>query len=320
LIILLRKADKSMDKLKAMSVFVAIVDQGGLSKAAEQIGRSPAAVVRTLAELEAHLGVRLLNRSTRRISLTDDGREYLLHCRKIVADVEAAELSIDLRRETISGKLTLTAPVTFGRLHLAPLINAYLSQHPQVNIELILLDRVVDIIEEGFDLALRIGHLSDSSLVAKRAGQVSGVVLASPYALKRFGPLEHPSDLSHWPTINETAFGREWLFFESGKTTVQVHNPRLTTNQIDVALNAAKEGLGAVKLLSYQAFEAIQSGQLVRVLSDFEQPPVPVQFVYPHSRLLSPRVRNFLNWVVPKLEAALLDMDSELSAGCLKNG
>ena len=297
-----------MDKLKAMSVFVAIVDQSGLSKAAEQIGRSPAAVVRTLAELEAHLGVRLLNRSTRRISLTDDGREYLLHCRKIVADVEAAELSIDLRRETISGKLTLTAPVTFGRLHLAPLINAYLAQHPQVNIELILLDRVVDIIEEGFDLALRIGHLSDSSLVAKRVGEVSAVVLASPKALDHFGPLKHPSDLNDWPTINEIAFGREWHFSESGKTTVQVHHPRLTTNQIDVALNAAIDGLGAVKLLSYQAFDAIESGLLVRVLTEFEQTPIPVQFVYPHSRLLSPRVRNFLNWIVPKIEEPLKRM------------
>jgi DNA-binding transcriptional LysR family regulator len=297
-----------MDKLKAMSVFVAIVDHGGLSKAAEHLGRSPAAIVRTLGELESHLGVRLLNRSTRRIALTDDGREYLLHCRKIVADVEAAELSIDLRRETISGKLTLTAPVTFGRLHLAPLVNAYLAQHPHVQIELILLDRVVDIIEEGFDVALRIGHLSDSSLIAKRAGEVSAVVVASPNALERYGPLVHPSDLKAWPTINETAFGREWLFAESGKTTVQVHHPRLTTNQIDVALNAAKEGLGAVKLLSYQAFDAIQSGELIRVLSEFEQPPLPVQFVYPHSRLLSPRVRNFLNWVVPRIEDQLKKM------------
>ena len=301
-----------MDKLKAMSVFVAIVDQGGLSKAAEHIGRSPAAVVRTLAELESHLGVRLMNRSTRRISLTDDGREYLLHCRKILSDVEAAEFSIDVRRQSVSGKLTMTAPVTFGRLHMAPLMQAYLKAHPELQIELILLDRVVDIIEEGFDLALRIGHLADSSLVAKRVGQVRSVVLASPEAIQSFGPLEHPADLHTWPTIIDSAYSESWQFQEAGKTLVQTLKPRVFTNQIDVALNCAIEGLGAVKLLSYQACSAVQTGQLRRVLADYEQPPIPVQFVYPHTRLLSPRVRDFINWAAPQLEKVLGNIDHVL--------
>lgn len=301
-----------MDKLKAMSVFVAIVDQGGLSKAAEHIGRSPAAVVRTLAELEAYLGVRLMNRSTRRISLTDDGREYLLHCRKILSDVEAAEFSIDVRRQSVSGKLTMTAPVTFGRLHMAPLMQAYLKAHPELQIELILLDRVVDIIEEGFDLALRIGHLADSSLVAKRVGQVRSVVLASPEAIQSFGLLEHPADLHTWPTIIDSAYSENWQFQETGKTLVQTLKPRVFTNQIDVALNCAIEGLGAVKLLSYQACSAVQTGQLQRVLADYEQPPIPVQFVYPHTRLLSPRVRDFINWAAPQLEKMLGNIDHVL--------
>lgn len=301
-----------MDKLKAMSVFVAIVDQGGLSKAAEHIGRSPAAVVRTLAELESHLGVRLMNRSTRRISLTDDGREYLLHCRKILSDVEAAEFSIDVRRQSVSGKLTMTAPVTFGRLHMAPLIQAYLKAHPELQIELILLDRVVDIIEEGFDLALRIGHLADSSLVAKRVGQVRSVVLASPEAIASFGPLAHPTDLHAWPTIIDSAYSESWQFQEAGKTLVQTLKPRVFTNQIDVALNCAIDGLGAVKLLSYQACNAVQTCQLQRVLTDYEQPPIPVQFVYPHTRLLSPRVRDFINWAAPQLEKILAGIDNVL--------
>lgn len=299
-----------MDKLKAMEVFVAIVDQGGLSKAADHIGRSPAAVVRTLAALEAHLGVRLMNRSTRRVSLTDDGREYLLHCRKILSDVEAAEFSIDVRRQSVSGKLTMTAPVTFGRLHMAPLVREYLKLHPQLEIELTLLDRVVDIIEEGFDLALRIGHLADSSLIAKRVGRVRPVVLASPDAIESFGQLAHPSDLYLWPSIINSAFSENWYFQEAGKTLVQTLKTRVSTNQIDVALDCAVDGLGAVKLLSYQAFDAVQSGQLQRVLAEFEQPPIPVQFVYPHTRLLSPRVRDFLNWAAPKLENTLSDIDS----------
>ncbi len=299
-----------MDKLKAMAVFVAIVDQGGLSKAAEHIGRSPAAVVRTLAELEAHLGVRLMNRTTRRISLTDDGREYLLHCRKILSDVEAAEFSIDVRRQSVSGKLSITAPVTFGRLHVAPLVREYLKIHPELQIELTLLDRVVDIIEEGFDLALRIGHLVDSSLIAKRVGQVRSVVVASSDAIQSFGQLERPSDLHQWPTIINSAFGDSWQFQEAGKTLVQTLKTRVTTNQVDVALGCAVDGLGAARLLSYQAFGAIQSGKLQRVLAEFEQSPIPVQFVYPHSRLLSPRVRYFLNWAAPNLERTLSEMDS----------
>jgi DNA-binding transcriptional LysR family regulator len=302
-----------MDKLKAMSVFVSIVDKGGLSKAADHLGRSPAAIVRTLSELEDYLGIRLLNRSTRRIALTDDGRDYLLHCRKILADVEAAEFSIDVRRKTVTGRLTLTAPVTFGRLHLAPLIQCYMKTHPNLQIELILLDRVVDIIEEGYDLALRIGLQSDSSMIAKRVGQVRSIVLASPDAIEEFGPLNQPSDLNHWPIINDTAFGESWSFQEGNKTVVQTLRHRLTTNQIDVALSSAIEGLGAVRLLSYQAFDALQSGQLIRVLSSFELAAVPVQFLYPHSRLISPRVRDFLNWIAPKLEERLSTIDIALT-------
>lgn len=145
-----------MDKLKAMSTFVAIVDQGSLSAAADKLDRSPAAVVRTLASLEQHLGVRLLNRSTRRIALTDEGREYLDHCRRILADIQTAEFQLDSRRADPAGKLTITAPVTFGRLHIAPLLNQWLKQNPAMSAELILLDRIVDVIEEGFDLALRV--------------------------------------------------------------------------------------------------------------------------------------------------------------------
>jgi DNA-binding transcriptional LysR family regulator len=203
-----------MDKLKAMSVFVSIVDKGGLSKAADHLGRSPAAIVRTLSELEDYLGIRLLNRSTRRIALTDDGRDYLLHCRKILADVEAAEFSIDVRRKTVTGRLTLTAPVTFGRLHLAPLIQCYMKTHPNLQIELILLDRVVDIIEEGYDLALRIGLQSDSSMIAKRVGQVRSIDKASTLknSARILGLLEQHLSQHDWLALNRPTLGECAVF------------------------------------------------------------------------------------------------------------
>lgn len=297
-----------MDKFKAMSTFVAIVDQGSLSAAADSLNRSPAAIVRTLATLEQHLGARLLNRSTRRIALTDEGREYLQHCRRILSDIEAAELQLDSRRSEPAGKLSITAPVMFGRLYIAPLLNQWLKQNPAMSAELTLLDRIVDVIGEGFDLALRIGHLADSSLVARQVGSTPYLLCASPEFIERRGEPTHPEQLPDWPTVCFAPAGEVWQFQVEGELWEQRIAPVVSANQVDTGLAAARDGLGICRVLGYQAQQDIERGTLVPLLTEYNAPPLPIQFVFPHSRLLSSRVRQFLDAVVEPLQESLRAM------------
>lgn len=301
-----------MNKLKAMNTFVTIVDKGSLSSAAEKLNRSPAAVVRALAELEKHLGVRLLNRSTRRIALTEEGREYVKHCRQILTDVQTAELALGSQNINPVGKLSITAPVTFGRLHMAPLLARWLKQFPKMEVELTLLDRVTDLIEEGFDLALRIGHLEDSSLITKHLGTTQTITCASPALIQRLGLPEKPSDLEAWPAIMFSQNGERWKFEYRGKTFSQKMHPIFTTNDVDTALSLSINGLGVASVMHYQAKYALESGDLVPLLTDYALPPIPVQFVYPHSRLVSTRVRRFLDWSSLEMKSCLLDSESKL--------
>lgn len=294
-----------MDKLKAMSTFVAIVDQGNLSAAADELNRSPAAVVRTLASLEQHLGVRLLNRSTRRIALTNEGREYLQHCRRILSEIQAAEFQLDSRRTDPAGKLSITAPVMFGRMHIAPLLNQWLKQNPSMSAELTLLDRVVDVIEEGFDLALRIGHLADTSLVARPIGSTPYVLCASPALIEQRGEPSHPEQLSEWPTVSFASRREVWRFQVDGDIWEQRINPVISANQVDIGLAAARDSLGICRVLGYQAQQDFEHGTLVPVLTEYNPPAMPVQFVFPHRRLLSPRVRQFLDVVIGPLQEIL---------------
>lgn len=294
-----------MDKLRAMATFVAIVDNGSLTSAAEQLDRSSSAVVRTLAELEKLLGVRLLNRSTRQLSLTDEGRDYLMHCRHILQEVDNIEHLLESRRASPAGKLRITAPVMFGRLHLAPLLNQWLMDNPGMNAELTLLDRTVDLIEEGFDLALRIGQLADSSMVAKPLGVVRTQLVASPDFIQTHGRLNHPDQLAELPVLAFAPEGRQWRFEAFGESLYVRVQPVLVSNQIDSLLEAAKRGLGIARVISYQSQADIQSGELVSLLEDYLPEDIPVQFLYPHSRLLSPRVRGFLEVLSPKLTALL---------------
>jgi DNA-binding transcriptional LysR family regulator len=300
-----------MDKLKAMATFVAIVEHGSLSAAADVQNRSPASVVRTLADLESHLGVRLLNRSTRRIALTDEGQDYLLRCRRILAEVEEAEFLLDARKTTPSGRLAITAPVMFGRLHMAPLVSRWLAEHPGMSADLVLLDRVVDIIEEGFDLALRIGHLADSSLIAMPVGVSRSLICASPDLLKRLGQPQKPQDIAGWPAIVFGPQGKLWPFRQQSLEMSAV----LTSNQIDVVLSAAISGLGVARVMSYQAQAAINAGLLIPLLVEHGMPPFPVQFVYPHNRLLSPRVRHFLDFAALELRVLLAAQEAGQQAG-----
>src|SRR5689334_4793654 len=241
-----------MDRLRAMQVFVQIVDAGTLAAAADQLGVSAPSVVRTLAALERSLGVRLLNRTTRKSSLSDEGREYYERCRQLLADIDAAEGALRSRKAKPKGRLRVTAPVAFGQLRVAPVITNFLRRYPGVEVELLLLDRVVDLVDEGVDAAIRIAHLPESSLVAMQVGTARRVVCASAGYLKRAGVPQTPADLASHACIVFTgiAFNNEWAF--SGKPAQVSVRPLLRTNQFNVAIDAIANGLGCGQFLSYQ--------------------------------------------------------------------
>ena len=290
-----------MDRLRAMEVFVRIVESGSLAAAADSLHVSAPSVVRTLAALERSLGVRLLNRTTRRSSLSDEGREYYERCKRILAEVDAADAALRSRRAEPRGRLRLTAPITFGRMRVAPVVTAFLARHPGVEIELLLLDRVVDLVEEGVDAAIRIAHLPESSLVAMQVGLTHRVVCAAPAYLRRKGIPNTPADLAahHCIVFTGLAAGNEWTF--AGKPAQVPVHPALRTNQFDVAVDAVVQGLGCGQFLSYQVDAHLAERKLIRILEAFEPPAVPVQIVYPHTRFLSPNVRAFVDFAVPRL-------------------
>jgi DNA-binding transcriptional LysR family regulator len=294
----------SMDRFRAMEVFVRIVDCGTLAAAADKLGVSAPSVVRTLAALERSLGVRLLNRTTRRSSLSDEGREYYERCRQVLAEIEAADAAMRSRRVKPKGRLRLTAPVALGQLRVAPVVTAFLARHPGVEVELLLLDRVVDLVEEGMDAAIRIAHLPESSLVAMQVGATRRVVCAAPAYLQRAGTLQTPSDLAGHSCIVFTglAANNEWTF--SGKPSQVSVRPLLRTNQVNVAIDAIVEGLGCGQFLCYQVEALVAARKARYVLEAFEPPAVPIQIVYPHARFLSPNVRAFIDFAVPRLRGS----------------
>ncbi len=291
-----------MDKLRAMEVFVSIVEAGSLTAAADLLNMSVPSVVRSLAALEREVGVRLMNRTTRRSSLSDEGREYYERCRRVLAEVEAADAALSARRVEPKGRLRLTAPVTYGRMHIAPVVTDFITKYPGVEVELILLDRVVDLVEEGIDAGVRIAQLAESSLVAVQVGETRRVVCAAPAYLKAAGQIKTPSQLSSHRCLVFTglAANSEWSF--GGKPPLRVPvRALLRTNQLDVALEACLKGLGCGQFLCYQVEELFTARKLKRVLAEFEPPPVPIQIVYPHARLLSPNVRAFVDFAVMRL-------------------
>lgn len=295
-----------MDRLKAMATFVRIVETGSLSAAADALGQSAASVVRSLAALEKHLGVRLLNRNTRRLALTDEGAEYLAWSRRMLAEFDTLEQRFEARQQDPGGLLRLTAPVAFGQRHVAPLVNEFLRAHPGMQVELTLLDRTVDLLEEGLDLAIRIGHLPDSSMTAITLGATRHVVCVHP-GLLQAGPIEHPATLRERDCIVFAQHGPCWAFLEQGQALSVEVSAKLLLNQVEVARAASIEGMGVVRLLHYQVADALADERLVRLLRAFETPDVPIQMVYPHSRLLSPRVRRFIDWAAPRLKASIPD-------------
>ena len=286
-----------MDRLAAMRTFVEIVDQGSLTAAAETLGRSQPAIVRTLAALEAHLGARLLRRTTRRMSLTPEGRDYLDRCRRILADIEDAESAVGEDESEPRGDLRITAPLQFGQLHVVPALADFLASYEKVQLDLLLVDRVVDLVDEGIDLALRIGPLADSSMIAIRVGELRRVVCASPALLDQTGVPEHPHALSELPCIRQQNLSQRsaWQFREAGRDFTLKVDGRFGCNQIAAAATACAEGVGFGQFLSYQVHQLISEKKLRRVLSAYEPEPLPVHLVYPGGRLVSARLRALIN-------------------------
>jgi DNA-binding transcriptional LysR family regulator len=288
-----------MDRIDAMQAFVAVVDLKGFAPAARKLGLSPPAVTRLIAALEHRLGARLLQRTTRQAALTDVGSRYLERARRILADVEEAEASVEGERTTPSGRLVVSAPIGFGRLHVSPVMTAYLARYPEVSGELRLSDRMINLVEDGVDLAVRIGHLADSSLVARHVGEMRRIVVGSSAYLRARGEPKTPAAITSHQTIQfgATTAPPDWRFVEDGREIRVTCTPRFATNSADAAIQYAEQGGGLTRVLAYQAADAIKRGRLRVVLEKFEQPALPIHIVYPTSRLLSAKVRAFVDLV-----------------------
>ncbi len=296
-----------MDKLQAMTAFVQIAERGSLTAAADALGKSLPTVVRTLASLEETLQTRLLNRTTRRLSLTEEGRDYLQRCRRILAEIDEAEAALGQQQTTPSGLINVTAPVRFGEMHVAPAINAYLQRYPSVRIRLMLLDRTIDLLEEGIDVAIRIARLADSSLIARPVGPIRQVTCASPSLIEAHGRPTRPESLADLPCVRFTGLSATsaWRFDDGGKAlTVSVDGP-LACNQVATSVEACIRGLGFGRFLCYQVMPAIQRGELEFVLQDFEPEPIPLNLVFLENRLLSTRVRTFVDWMAKTLPESM---------------
>jgi DNA-binding transcriptional LysR family regulator len=291
-----------MDRIDAMQAFAAVAELRGFAPAARKLGLSPSGVTRLVAALEGRLGARLLQRTTRQVALTDVGTRYLERIKRILADVEEAEGSVQDERTRPSGRLVVSAPIGFGRLHVSPVMSAYLKRHSEVSGELRLSDRMINLVEEGVDLAVRIGHLADSSLVARQVGQMRRIVVASPAYLKARGEPKTPEAIASHDTIQfgATAAPPDWRFVADGTEIRVTPTPRFTTNSADAAIQYAEQGGGLTRVMFYQAAAAIKAGRLKIVLAKFEQPPLPIHIVYPTSRLLSAKVRTFIDLVTER--------------------
>jgi DNA-binding transcriptional LysR family regulator len=292
-----------MDKFQSMQVFVEIAERGSLTAAAEAGGRSLPTVVRILASLEEALQVRLFNRTTRRIALTEEGRLYLEQCRKILADVREAERALGQHQAEPGGTIRLTAPMRFGELHVAPAVASFLERYPGTRVELLLLDRMVDLLEEGIDVAVRIAHLADSSLIARTIGSVRQVVCASPALLQRTGEVRHPGQLTSLPCVHFSGLANisAWEFDVDGDNLSVPITSRLECNQVGASVTACVEGSGFGRFLCYQVMPLVREGKLELVLRDFEPEPMPLSLVYPHTRLLSSRVRAMVDWLTEQI-------------------
>ncbi|ALN90874.1 MULTISPECIES: LysR family transcriptional regulator [Lysobacter] len=298
-----------MDRIEAMMVFRAVVDAGSLSAASRQLHMPLATVSRKLSDLEAHLKARLLQRSTRQLVLTDAGAAYLIACRRILDDVEEAERSAAGEFSAPKGELVITAPIAFGRLHVVPITAEFLRAYPDVDVRLVLGDRMFNLLDEHVDLAVRIGELPDSTLVASRVGATRHVVSGSPAYLDRHGRPQQLTDLSGHDiiTFDHLTGPGAWKFrMGSSEASVPVR-ARMTVNTADAAVAAAIAGAGLTRTLCYQLAEHVRRKTLELVLPEFEPVPWPINLVYLQQGRLPLKVRAFLDFVTPRLRARLAD-------------
>jgi DNA-binding transcriptional LysR family regulator len=294
-----------MSRLESMSVLVAVVDAGSLSAAARRLGMPLATVSRKVAELESHLKTRLLHRTTRQLSLTEAGASYVAACRRILEEIGEAERAATGEYAVPKGELVVTAPVVFGRLHVVPVVAEFLAQYPEIDINLVLTDRVVHLMDEAADVAVRIGELPDSTFVATGVGAVRRVVCASPAYLAAHGVPARPRDLAGHEciTFEVLASKRAWVF-GSGKSelAVPVHS-RLAVNTAEAAIAASMLGVGLVRVLSYQVADALRGDALRVVLEAFESAPLPINLVHKGQAPLPLKLRAFLDFVAPRLRS-----------------
>jgi DNA-binding transcriptional LysR family regulator len=315
-----------VDRIDAMKVFVTALDEGSLAGAGRKLGRSPAAVSRAIAFLEACVGAELLHRTTRSIKTSGAGEQYALACRRVLIELEAAEMVAAGERSAPRGTLTLTAPELPGEAVLRPILDAFMDAFPAVSARLNLTDRSVKLIDEGIDVALRIGHLPDSSLVAIRVGEVRRVVAAAPGYLARRPRIEQPGDLAKHQIIAMTQFGLDsWNFPPLPGSCVPrtVHfTPRLVVNSVRGAIASSIDGCGITRVFSCQIAEHVRSGELEILLVEDEEPPIPVHLLTPTGRLAVPKARAFVDFAVPRLRGyfARLATDAEETATRLRHG
>jgi DNA-binding transcriptional LysR family regulator len=294
-----------MNKYQDMKVFTAVADSGSFVGASSALGLSKAAVSRQISELEGRLGVRLMHRTTRRLSLTPEGEIFLLRCRDILASITESEDEIASRGTAASGALRVTAPVSYGIRHLAPLWNGFLDAYPQVTLELELSDRAVNLVEEGFDLAIRIGQLNDSSLVSRQLASTRLVLCASPNYLRRRGVPRHPAELVNHETFSYSLLstGHTWRFDgPEGGVDVRVM-PRMTSNNGDTGVEVCIQGGGIHLWPTFLVEEQLKKGELVEVLPDFRASTFGIYAVYPSRKHVPAKVRALVDFLLTRLKA-----------------
>jgi len=291
-----------MDRLHLMTVFVAVAEEQGFAGGARRLGMSPPAVTRAIAALEDRLGIKLLTRTTRYVRVTDAGQRYLEDARRIIHEVDEADETAAGIHAQPRGHLAVTAPILFGKLFVIPCIVDYLQRYPQMDVSAVFLDRVVNLLEEGLDVGIRIGELPDSSMKAIRVGSVRRVVCASPLYLESRGTPTHPAELAQHLVISASAVSPvvEWKFAQGLVVRVK---PRLTVTSNDAAIETVIRGMGVTRLLSYQVAPYLASGQLQTVLTDFEPAPLPIHVIHRENRYTSAKVRTFVDLMVAQLRS-----------------
>lgn len=294
-----------MDQLHSMRVFLAVAESGGFASASRKLRISPAAVTRAVAELEQHLGATLLSRTTRVVRVTDAGARYADDCRRVIADLSAADAAAAVAHAVPSGPLTVTASTMFGDMHVGPIVAKYLQNNPLTQVTCLFTDRVVNLDEEGVDVAVRIGELRDSSLRTTRVGFVRRIVCASPSYLAAHGVPGHPDELASHTVIAATGLtpSPQWRFAQGGKGLLCEVKPRLMTTTNDSAISAAVAGFGLTRVMSYQVANHLRAGALKVLLSEFESGPVPVHVLHRHGRRPNAKVRAFVDLAVATLRA-----------------